>query len=252
MKWIATCLVFVFLLLIWLTLFPEKQLTPKAKKTTSQLFKKTDVFPKQLDVPAASKEAEVLRAEAHFKRVLEVQIAADKAHGKFSSEAHSLKQFQKNCDDFPPLRGLQLFYCELMLTDYDFGETLSQLLAQYRYTPSEDEKIQVHLRIMETYAQLKKFAVRDDYLDCSSGEVLTQNLQDGDSFEISFDSLRADEEFGKHSFDAGHGQESLSILKGQIAEKAKLGRRAIKGVMVMTNIDRDEIQYCAYQYQPTN
>ena len=246
MKWIAGSLLLLFFVLIWLSLGREK-----VPAHTSSVIRPLVARPEEdakvgPNSTPTLEQVEILKGEAHYKRVLAIQIAADKTHGKFVSEEHSQKLFQKACDHFTPLRGQHVFYCELMLTNYEIGEALSELLARHRYAKESQTKLQVHLKIMEIYAKLRKLETTDRFLNCDNGNVFFENQLMGERFELAFDGVGADENFGTHSFDSQEHHEALASYKDHLAKEAKLRRRSLFGVMAITNADKGEIQICPY------
>lgn len=193
-----------------------------------------------------SSPEEPLAGPILFEKIMAIQVTADKHHRAYVSSNDTKNKLEKVCDE---LSGLIPFYypiCEMMLTNSKVGESMSEILADYRYATSPKEKLELRIKLIEIFAQEKQLTLTDDYLDCSSHHL---KLKDGigeEDLSLSFSSLEARASTVHHSME----RDSLKVALGEelkeLDAKTKRLSQDIYGLFLIHNQERHELQICSY------
>lgn len=250
MRWVAAFLVLSIFLLAGLSLLwwpPKNSISPEKGAAQNLPHQRSAMIPRS-GVSQVSGNDDSWGPE-FYQKILSIQVAADKSHGSFISREDTKGKLDRVCNDFFSLMTMNFAVCELMLTNRDVGERMSEIIADYRYAENDQEKLSHRQSLIEIFAQLKGLAFTQNYISCqATGIKVLEGISD-EHLEMGFDALEPGVNIGSHSFDSTYFPESIRQLIEQLDDKAKTHARDIQGIVVVQNHEREEIQTCPYVHR---
>lgn len=110
-----------------------------------------------------------------YSRVMEVQIAADKARGVYVSHLDTITKTYKIIYEMNYYLGGSHHHSgeidRLIINEDDEAVEVSKLLAKYRYTQNENEKVDIINYFLDRTFEKRELENSDELIDCDSGSV---------------------------------------------------------------------------------
>ena len=184
-----------------------------------------------------------------LKRILAIQVAADKDHDSFISEKNTQHKLEKVCDELFSMTAFHFHVCDLMYTNQEVGEAISEILAEYRYAKSNEEKIELRERLLVIYGQVRGLTFSTEYLLCSGNQIKILGNPTEDYLDFGFDLIGAADASGLQVLSSQNLAESLQELISALDEKAKIVSHDLHGLFIVINSEKDEIQYCPFVHR---